>query len=42
MYELYKNKSAESATKKWDDYSINVAPDIADDIKKFVPVKRYE
>ena len=40
MYELYKNKTAECATKKWEDYSINVAPDIAEDINKFVPVKR--
>lgn len=40
MYEIYKNKTAESATKKWEDYSINVETDIADDIKKFVPVKR--
>ena len=40
MYEIYKNKTAESATKKWEDYSINVKTDIADDIKKFVPVKR--
>ena len=39
MYELYKNKTAESTTKKWDDYSINVTPDIEKDIKKFVPIK---
>ena len=40
MYELYKNKMAESAVKKWEEYAINVPADIANDIKKFVPVKR--
>ena len=40
MYELYKKKMAESATQKWDEYVINISPDLANDIKKFIPVKR--
>ena len=40
MYELYKNKVAESALQKWEDYSIDVTADMANDIKKFEPVKR--
>ena len=39
MYELYKNKTAENATKKWDDYAISVTSDIVKDIKQFVPLK---
>jgi len=40
MYDLYKKKSSESALKKWDDLSIGIPSDIANEIKNFVPIKR--
>ena len=40
MYELYKTKTAENITKKWDDYSIEIAPEMVNDIRKFSPVKK--
>ena len=40
MYELYKKKTVENVTKKWDDYGIKIPSNIADNIKKYTPVKR--
>ena len=37
---IYIKKSAESAFKKWDDLSIGIPSDIANEIKNFVPIKR--
>ena len=40
MYDLYKKKSAENVLKKWDDFSIEIPNNIANEIKNFVPVKK--
>lgn len=40
MYDIYKNKTAESVFKKWDDYALDIPSDTVEDIKKFVPVKK--
>ena len=36
---IYIKKSSENALKKWDDLSIRILYDIANEIKNFVPIK---
>lgn len=40
MYDLYKKKTAENVLRKWDDFSIEISSDIANEVKNFVPIKK--
>ena len=40
MYDLYKKKSAENVLKKWDEFSIEISTNVANEINNFVPIKK--
>ena len=40
MYDLYKKKTVGNVLRKWDDFSIEISSDIANEVKNFVPIKK--
>ena len=36
-----KKKIAENAMKKWEEYGFDISMDVANDIKNFIPIKKY-
>ena len=40
MYDLYKQKTANSIYKKWDDYKIDVKEDMLSAINEYIPSKK--
>lgn len=40
LYELYKSKNLEKETKKWNNYKIEVIPEVSEKIQNFIPCQR--
>ena len=41
MYDMYKKKTAKNAMKKWEEYGFKISMDVSNDIKNFIPIKKY-
>ena len=39
MYDLYKKKSEENINKKWQDFGLEISPNILNEINSYIPVK---
>ena len=37
---IYTKKSAENVLKKWDEFSIEISTNVANEINNFVPIKK--
>lgn len=40
MYDLYKKKTADNVLRKWNNFSIEIPSNVANEINNFVPIKK--